>query len=51
MAADDSLLRHYAAAIVDIKTMQLNVTNLWHQVISIVMPDISDDDDMLMEGS
>ncbi|KAF4621358.1 hypothetical protein D9613_000717 [Agrocybe pediades] len=50
-AADDALLRQYAAAVTDIKTMESNVNNLWHQVITVVMPDVSEDENLLMEDA
>jgi len=44
IAAEDVLLRQYAAAIADIKSMETNVMRLWRQVISMMLPDIADDE-------
>ncbi|KAF8200776.1 oligomeric golgi complex component, COG2-domain-containing protein [Pholiota molesta] len=40
-AADDTSMRYSAAAIIDIKLMESNMMTLWRQVIAMMMPDIS----------
>ncbi|KAF8973230.1 COG complex component [Flammula alnicola] len=50
-AADDASLRYYAAAIIDIKIMETNVLTLWRQVISMMMPDTSDDEEFQTEDA
>ena len=42
-AAEDFLLRQYAAAIIDIRIKENNVLRLWQQVISVVMPKTIED--------
>jgi hypothetical protein len=42
-AAEDLLLRQYAAAIIDISIMENNVLRLWQQVISMMMPNTNED--------
>jgi hypothetical protein len=49
IAADDALLRQYAAVIIDIKSIETNTMRLWRQVISMMLPDTADDD-MHAEG-
>lgn len=41
VAADDALLKQYSAVIIDIKVMETNMLNLWHQVITLMMPETS----------
>ena len=41
IAADDALLKQYSAIIIDIKVMETNMLNLWHQVITLMMPETS----------
>jgi hypothetical protein len=36
VAADDALLKQYSAVIIDIKVMETNMLNLWHQVITLM---------------
>jgi len=43
IAADDLLLRQYAAAFVDIKLMETNTWRLWDQVISLMLPGTPED--------
>ncbi|KAF8893790.1 oligomeric golgi complex component, COG2-domain-containing protein [Infundibulicybe gibba] len=38
-AADDHLLRQCAAAIVDIKALQSNMMTIWHEEISLMLPE------------
>lgn len=40
-AADDAVLRQYAAAIVDIKAMRTNVATIWREEISMMLPEMS----------
>lgn len=39
---DESLLRQYAAAIVDIKVMESNMTILWREEISMMLPEVAE---------
>ncbi|THU95639.1 COG complex component [Dendrothele bispora CBS 962.96] len=41
-AADDALLRQYAAVLVDVKVMQKSVLTLWDEEISIVLPEAAE---------
>lgn len=43
IAADDALLRQYAAAFVDIKLMDTNTWRLWRQIISLMLPGTPED--------
>jgi hypothetical protein len=43
IAADDALLRQYAAAFIDIKLMETNTWRFWHQVISLMLPGTPED--------
>ncbi|KAJ6625598.1 oligomeric golgi complex component, COG2-domain-containing protein [Mycena sp. CBHHK59/15] len=44
VAADDSLLRQYAAIILDVKGMHMNVLTLWHEEISIMLPEAASEE-------
>jgi hypothetical protein len=39
---DDAILRQYAAAIVDIKAVRMNVLTIWREEISMMLPEMSD---------
>jgi hypothetical protein len=43
-AAEDLLLRQYAAAIIDIRIKEDNVLRLWQQVISVMLPEDHNND-------
>ncbi|KAF9529343.1 oligomeric golgi complex component, COG2-domain-containing protein [Crepidotus variabilis] len=43
-AVDDFLLRQFAAVIVDIRSMETNTSTLWRQIISMMMPEMPDED-------
>lgn len=52
-AADDTALRYAAAVIIDIRLMETNVMTLWRQIIAMMMPEITDEDnsELQTEGS
>ena len=41
VAADDALLKQYSAVIIDIKIIETNTLTLWHQVITMMIPETS----------
>ncbi|KDR75857.1 hypothetical protein GALMADRAFT_248589 [Galerina marginata CBS 339.88] len=51
VAADDALLRQYAAALIDIRLMETNTITLWRQVIDMMMPETSSEEDLQMEDA
>ncbi|KAG5650522.1 hypothetical protein H0H81_011940 [Sphagnurus paluster] len=50
-AADDSILRHNVAVMVDIKAMQTNVLTLWQEEISIMLPEVPDSAECDTDGT
>jgi hypothetical protein len=48
-AADDEVLRQLAAVILDLKQLQTHTLAIWHEEISMMLPDMSDfrDEDKL----
>lgn len=38
VAADEALLRQYAAIIGDVKLLESKIDNLWQQEISVILP-------------
>jgi hypothetical protein len=50
-AADEILLRQFATALVDIRAMTNQVLQLWREEISMMLPDMSiEDDTEVLEG-
>jgi hypothetical protein len=52
-AADETLLRQFATALVDIRAMTSQVLKLWREEISDLLPDTSTEDNMeeaVLEG-
>jgi len=50
VAADDALLKQYSAIIIDIKVLETNMLTLWHQVITMMMPETSHIEDLQTES-
>lgn len=50
VAAEDALLKQYSAVIIDIKVMETNILNLWHQVITLMMPETSHTESLQAES-
>lgn len=50
VAADDALLKQYSAIIIDIKVLETNMLTLWHQVITMMMPETSHIEDLQAES-
>ncbi|TRM69862.1 oligomeric golgi complex component, COG2-domain-containing protein [Schizophyllum amplum] len=45
IAADDAVLRHCSIAMVDIRTMEVNVMSVWQEQISMLLPEYLNDDE------
>ena len=50
IAADDALLKQYAAAIVDVLAMDSTVHTLFDQEISVILPDRGDSEETSPKG-
>jgi len=43
IAAEESVVRQYATAIIDIRALQSSVLALWREEVSMMIPDLGDD--------
>lgn len=44
IAAEETTVRQYATMITDIRALQSSVLTLWREEISLMVPDLGDDD-------